>query len=229
MSSQLTNQSCPGNNPDNVNDKFPKGTEPDDRTAPCKSETGRPEFSTDPIESIAYIGSLIEEFINEPENLFRDSLKEVVKSHPIKVNNVGFYDTSAQGDRPCIYIKYAGMKSQQDFAFNNSTGYNFPNAIEQFYSKWIIGFSVYVIGNQYTETLAFAEEVRRFLHYYQLPIKRSLCWEQLQVIEAQAPAHDENFDCFTATISCTATFGESWRIQEVAPLLKKATLNAAVF
>lgn len=224
----MNKESCPGNNPNTVNYIFPWDTEPEDRTQPCKNSTQLPEYSRDPIESVAYIGQLIELYINNPNNLHRDSLKEIVREHPIRVYNVGFYEASAQGDRPCIYIKYAGMKSQQDFAFNNSTDYNVHNAVEQFYCEWTLGFAVYVIGNHYTESLAFAEEVRRFLHYYQLPIKRSLCWKKLQVIEVQAPAHDENFDCFTSTINLTALFGDSWKIQEMAPLLKKATFNTAV-
>lgn len=227
----MSKDSCPANNPNTVENKFkfPWDSEPEDRTSPCETSTRRPEISLDPIESLAYIGQIIEDFINKPTNLSRESLREIVNSNKISVHNVGFYDKAAQGTRPCIYIKYAGMKSQQDFAFNNSTGYNDHNAVEQFYSEWTLGFSVYVIGNKYTESLALAEEVRRFLHYYQLPIKKTLCWKKLQVIEAQAPAHDENFDCYTSTINLTATFGESWRIQEMAPLLKKATLNTAVF
>ena len=227
----MSKDSCPTPNPSSVENifQFPWDSEPEDRTSPCETNTKRDSISLDPIESTAYLGQIINDFINEPSNLKRESLREIVRTNKIKVHNVGFYDTAAQGERPCIYIKYAGMKSQQNFAFNNSTGYNPHNAVEQFYSKWTLGFSVYVVGNQYMESLALAEEVRRFLHYYQLPIKQSLCWEQLQVIEAQAPAHDDNFDCYTSTINLTATFGESWEIQEMAPLLKKATLNTAVF
>lgn len=227
----MSNDSCPKPNPDSVENQFnfPWETEPEDRTSPCEVATRRPSISLDPIESIAYIGQIIEEFLNEPRNLKRESLRDLVQKNGIKVHGVGFYDTAAQGEKPCVYIKYAGMKSQQDFAFHNSVDYNNHNAVEQFYSKWTLGFSVYVVGNQYMESLAIAEEVRRFLHYFQLPIKQALCWEKLQVIEAQAPAYDDTFQCYTSAINLTATFGEAWNIQEMAPLLKKATLNTAVF
>ena len=217
-------------NPSSVEDLFPWNQQPEDRTRPlcCKDPENKPFLRKDPIEAIAYLGKIIQKYLSDPTNIQRESLRESLESHPITVSGVGFYDTSAQGDRPCIYIKYAGMKSQQDFAFHNSTGYNYPHAIERFYSRWIMGFSVYAISNQYTESLALAEEVRRFLHYFQLPIKQKLCWDQLQVIEEQAPAYDENFSCYTTVISCTATFGDTWLVQEMAPLIKKVALDISV-
>lgn len=232
----MKNDSCPANNPSSVEHLFPwdeelnEPTKPDDRTIPlgCTQPSNVIEKRTDPIESIAYIGSLIEKYLADPNNIHREALRSSLQAHPVTVRGVGFYNTAAQGDRPCIYIKYAGMKSQQDFAWNNSAGYNIHNATEKFYCKWVMGFSVYAISTQYMESLALAEEIRRFLHWYQLPIKQSLCWEKLQVVEAQAPAYDDNFECYTTTISCTATYGDSWALQEAAPLLKKATLNTSV-
>lgn len=223
-------QQCRDPNPPNIenpsdldNYVFPWDTQPEDRITPLKCQTPIDRYAVrnDPIESIAYIRQWLDSYLNNPDCLYRDSIKEVLKAHPINVNGVGFYDTSAQGQKPCVYIKYAGSKFQQDFAFDNSINYNDRNATETFYGRHIMGFSVFALSEQYTESLALIEEVRRFLHYLQAPIKRSLCWKKLEVIEMQAPARDETFDCFTSTISCTATFDESWSLKEAAPLLKK--------
>ena len=225
----MKNDNC-RENPSSVEDLFPWNQQPEDRTKPlcCNDPENKLFVRKDPIESIAYLGRIIQKFLSDPNNIQRESLRSSLKNHPVTVSGVGFYDAAAQGDRPCVYIKYAGMKSEQDFAFHNSTDYNLPNAVERFYSRWIMGFSVYAISTQYTESLALAEEVRRFLHYFQLPIKQKLCWDQLHVIEEQAPTYDENFSCYTTVISCTATYGDTWFVQEMAPLIKKIALDISV-
>lgn len=224
-----TKTQCRDSNPSNIEYKFPWESQPEDRTTDlkCQTPTDMRKIRNDPIESLAYIKQWLESYMNNPDCIFRESLKQFVISHntedevAIRVNGVGFYDASVSGEKPCIYLKYAGSKFQQDFAFDNSIDYNTRNATETFYGRHIMGFSVFAISEQYTESLALIEEVRRFLHYMQAPIKRSLCWKKLEVIEMQAPAHDETFDCFTSVLSCTATFDESWSLQEAAPLLKK--------
>lgn len=197
----------------------------------CQNPKKLYEIRNDPIESLAYIRKLLVQCINDPDCLFRPSLKQYIIEHSkeeepaIKVNGVGFYDSAASGEKPCIYLKYAGSKFQQDFAFDNCVDYNEENASETFYGRQVMAFSVYALSEQYTESLALIEEVRRFLHYLQLPIKRNLCWQKLEVIEMQPPAKDETFDCFTATLSCVATFNELWSVREAAPLLKKIDFN----
>lgn len=224
-----TKTQCRDSNPSSIEYKFPWESKPEDRTTPLKCQTPQnmDKVRNDPIQSIAYLQKWLESYMNNPDCLFRENLKKFVIDHntedevAIRVEGVGFYDTSVSGEKPCIYIKYAGSKFQQDFAFDNSIDYNTRNATETFLGRHIMGFSVFAISEQYTESLALIEEVRRFLHYFQAPIKRSLCWKKLEVIEMQAPAHDETFDCFTSVLSCTATFDESWSLQEAAPLLKK--------
>lgn len=224
-----TKTQCPDTNPSDIEYKFPWDKQPEDRIVPLKCQTPADRYSTriDPIESLAYIQKWLESYMNNPDCLYRDSLKQFVIAHnttdevAIRVNGVGFYDSSVSGEKPCIYIKYAGSKFQQNFAFDNTIDYNNRNATETFYGRHIMGFSVFAISELYTESLALIEEVRRFLHYLQAPIKRSLCWKKLEVIEMQAPAKDETFDCFTSALSCTATFDETWSLKEAAPLLKK--------
>ena len=214
-------------NPADVENLFPWNHEPENRLTPlkCQKPDDFENIRKDPIRSIGYLTELISSHINNPENLNRESLKELIANHKIKVSGVGFSEKDAQGERPVIYIKYAGMKPQQDFALNNSTDYNLHNGTESFYCKWIMGFTVYVVSEQYTESLALAEEVRCFLHYFQLPIKKSLCWEKLQVVEAQPPAYDETFESYTSLIQCTAVFEDAWELQEAAPLFKMATIH----
>ena len=74
----MSNESCPANNPSTVEDKFkfPWDSEPEDRTSLCEIDTKRPSISLDPIESLAYIGQIIENYINEPSNISRESLRE---------------------------------------------------------------------------------------------------------------------------------------------------------
>ena len=221
------NNDCRDINPSEVEDLFPWNQQPENRLVPlkCQKPDNYEQIRKDPIQAIGYIISLIENHINNPDNLSREGLKELVKQHPIHVRGVGFQDKESQGERPNIYVKYAGMKPQQEIALNNSVGYNIHNAVEKFYCKWILGFTVYVVSEQYTESLALAEEIRCFLHYFQLPIKKSLCWEKLQVVEVQAPTFDETSECYTSLIQCTAVFEDSWLLQEAAPLLKVATIN----
>lgn len=228
----MKKQVCPAPNPDTVESLFPQDSQPEDRTTPlkCQEPKNLYDIRNDPIEATGYIRYLLQKYMNDPECIFRDSIKQFIQDHadeevPLKVHGVGFYDASVSGEKPCIYIKYAGSKFQQDFAFDNSVGYNVENAAEKFYGRHVMAFSVFAVSEQYTESLALIEEVRRFLHYFQAPIKRSLCWKKFEVVEMQPPAHDETFDCFTSTLSCIATFDESWSIQEAAPLLKKLDFN----
>jgi len=231
----MNNNQCPSPNPDSVDSLFPKGSSSEDRliSLRCQNPERLYEIRNDPIEALGYIRKLLAQHMNDPDCLFRPSLKQYVIEHtsedaerpPIRINGVGFYDAAASGEKPCIYLKYAGSKFQQDFAFDNAIGYNMENAVETFYGRHIMAFSVFALSELYTESLALIEEVRRFLHYLQAPIKRSLCWKKLEVVEMQAPAKDETFDCFTSTLSCIATFDELWSIQEAAPLLKKIDFN----
>ena len=101
--------------------------------------------------------------MNDPDCIDRGSVKQFIQEHlneneddprAIRVNGVGFYDASVSGEKPCIYIKYAGSKFQQDFAFDNSVDYNMENATETFYARHIMAFSVFAVSEEYTESLA---------------------------------------------------------------------------
>lgn len=236
--SNSNSKGCPSPQSNPVNDLFYEfpWDKVEDRTTSldCQNPKNLYSIRNDPIEAVGYIRKLLEQYMNDPECIYRGSVRQFITEHlneneddprAIRVNGVGFSDTSVSGEKPCIYIKYAGSKFQQDFAFDNSVSYNKQNAEETFYARHIMAFSVFAVSEQYTESLALIEEVRRFLHYFQAPIKRGLCWKKLEVIEMQAPAKDETFDCFTSTLSCIATFDELWAIQEAAPLLKKIDFN----
>lgn len=223
----MSNQTCPPQNPSNVEALFHWNTDPEDRIVPlrCQGTEERANASLSSIKSTNYLMQILKDYFSDIDNFKGSLLEPYLSQNTLAISGVAFTDTETQGVKPKVIVEYGGRKLQGDFAIRNEIGYDMANSRQSFYCMWHIAYTVYVLSTEYTECMALAEEIRDFYNRFQRVIADAMFWKRFDVIEEQKPQYRDEVGCFVQPISMTAIAPEKWDVVEAAPKLKTVSLN----
>ena len=189
------------------------------------------DWAGNPVKLTEYFVTLLKDYFSDPNNINDSNIRDLIINKDIFVASMATSNTNMSGRLPRIVIEFCGKQAQQNFAINNKLSYNIHNSSADFYSHWQIGMTAHVIGNTLNETLLIAEEVSKFLHYFQYIICKEANLLRCQVAEMSKPQYLEDNNgqkAYLCDISFTVVVANNWKVIEQAPRLKRVTFKPEV-
>ena len=224
------NTECGDINNESVEELFHWNQEPEDRTKTCEEDRAiKATWRHSATGIVEFFVTLLQDYLSEPNNIVSDDVRNLILNKDIEVAAMQDFDTDKAGALPRIIVEFGGKQAQQNFAINNTFGYNIQNSSTYYYSHWQVGISIYVIGNTINETILLAEEVSNFCHYFQEQICKAAGFLRCQLAEVNKPqclSESSAQRSYLSAISLSIVIADAWSVYEQAPVLKRVTFIA---
>ena len=222
--------SCGDINQESIEELFHWNSDPEDRTKTCEEDLAtKITWNHSAPGLVEFFVTLIDDYLDDPNNVISDDIRNLLLQKKIEVSAMQDFDTDKAGALPRIIVEFGGKQAQQNFAINNTFGYNNHNSSTDYYSHWQVGISIYVIGNTINETLLLAEEVSNFCHYFQEQICKAAGFLRCQLAEVNKPqclSESSSQKSYLSAISLSVVIADAWRVYTQAPVLKRVTFIA---